>query len=859
MRIGPVLSTFLAGILTTMFSGCPIPEPVEFQVAPAIVEVPLGSEFALSVSSSDPLDKKVRCEPDNPLIARANSSAVVHGLRPGTTSLKVSGRHSGASATVDVTVIPPLDFNTKLPEDPAQVQPSLEHTSTLSRIECTLHLPGNAATIKPDVQDLYHRILIPGAERTLEPGKPELPAFTFFAAIPQDAQTGELAQWTITISPELKQPYEGVHVYPAQPPAWIENTKRREQRPLFERDNESYQSGALYPGWEYQSDMVQLGNLNVLKVRVFPVQYIAAEHRLILARRLRIQIDFSSVQSPILPYILGDYKGIQEMGAEEWLATEMLNGELVPLATASTLSRMLLDIDRDIIRDDAFELLIVTRPELYSQARRLARWRQDSGTRVYLASLDGTDYPDAESIRDYIKELDYLNRVPTVTTPEPAAMSAVLLFGDVEFIPAHQGMNYRGQPTPAGFFDYVLTVETDLPYSTLRGGDYEPDVALGRISVDNRDEAKAVVDKVIRYESRAPGDIPLHAATYGYFDDVIWPIAWLLTRLDFTLGSPVVRGVGEGFIGNVLPGDYLAAATSPAEGPPWYRVEEVVSDSELLLSRPYLEAPTPGGDYGGIGRQDGQDDWEFFVGAERVRDFLADQGVTVRFGYNRNDGPDPVADFYGHALPADILAYSWDAGPDTIQANWRQGLEGLVVHCDHGLLSGWHHPNFEMRDSDTDPGHMIPMDDPDSAFYPVVFSMNCDSGWFDNETDTVRFPWGLVQIPQTGPKNECFAERALRFPDGGAVAVIAAARGSDADANDRLLDGLMAALYSNYAEGSISTRRLRPAFDRLGPAFRWGMFHQGNWLGDDMVRREYNLEIYHLHGDPMLKVNLPGS
>lgn len=857
MRIGSVLSMFLAGILAVAILGCPVPEPVEFHVTPSSIEIQLGSEFALTVTSSDPLDKSVHCVPEDPMIARADSSGVLHGITLGTTPLKVSGRHSGASATVDVLVIPPSDFNMQLPSDPAQVQPTLEHTSTLSHVECVLHLPGIAATIRPEVQDLYHRILIPGAEPTLEPGKPELPTFTFYAAIPQDAQTGELAQWTVTISPELKQPYEGIHVYPAQPPAWIENTKRREQRPLFERDDESYQSSALYPGWDYQSDVVHMGNLNVLKIRVFPAQYIAAANRLILARRFRIHIDFSGVPSPVLPYILGDYKGTQETGAEEWLAMEMLNGELIPLATTNTLNRALMEIDRAVIRDDAFELLIVTRPELYNQARRLARWRQDSGTRVYLASLDTTDYPDAERVRDFIKELDYLNRVPTGTSPEPAAMSAILLFGDVEFIPAHQGMNYRGQPTPTGLLDYVLTVETDLPYATLRGGDYEPDVALGRISVDNRDEAKAVVDKIIRYESRAPGEHPMHAATYGYFDDVIRPLAWLMTRLDFTLGSPVVRGTGEGFVGNVLPGDYVAAITSPAAGPPWYRVQEVRSDTELILERPYLETPTPGGDYGGIGRQDGQDDWEFFVGAERVRHFLIDEGVSVRFGYNRNNGPEPVADFYGHALPAEILAYAWAAGPESIQANWRQGLAGLVVHCDHGLLSGWHHPNFEMRDPDTDPGHMVPMDDPDSAFYPIVFSMNCDSGWFDNETDTVRFPWGLVQIPQTGPKNECFCERALRFPDGGAVAVIGAARGSDADANDRLLDGLMAALYPTYAEGSISPWRLRLTSQRIGQAFRWGMFHQGNWLGDDVVRREYNLEIFHLHGDPMLKVKLP--
>ena len=101
----------------------------------------------------------------------------------------------------------------------------------------------------------------------------------------------------------------------------------------------------------------------------------------------------------------------------------------------------------------------------------------------------------------------------------------------------------------------------------------------------------------------------------------------------------------------------------------------------------------------------------------------------------------------------------------------------------------------------------------------------------------------------------CIRDR--RYPDGGAVALVGAIRGGDADANDRLLDGLVTALYWDYAEGSISPWSVRPVFDRLGSAFRWAMFHQRTWLGTDIVRADYNAQIYHLLGDPMLLMRPP--
>ncbi len=843
--------------------GCPPPPAAPFTVEPKTIKIVIGESASLSVTSTDPEDTAVICVSSNPRVVRGDSQATAYGLGLGTAKLIVKGVHSGEKVTVAVSVVAPPDFNMTLPKDPAQCEPTLECAATAMSVQCTLRFSGIAAKIENYQQTLYQRLSLMGAERMQAPGMPELPVYTFQMAIPVDAQTGAPAAHAITVKPELQQTIANIHAYPAQSPPWLDDTEdlqAEQTRPEFCYDKTVYESSSPFPDWSYQEETSQIGNLAVLSIRVSPTRYLPAARQLVMARRLHIEVHFSGIESPMLPPVLGDFTGAQAPGSEEWLANEMINRDLIPVVTASDLARALAEIDRLTIRDEAFELLIITRPELYDAARRLAVHRQDTGTRTYLASLSSTAYPDAESIRDFVIALDESNRLPLYVAPGPAAMSAILLFGDAELVPPHQGMNVRGAPDPTGLLDYVVTVGTDLPYAAIRGSDDQPDVAIGRISVDTLDEAEAVVDKILRYELRPAGEVPGYAATYSYFDDVIWPVAILFSRLELEQGSTTVYGSGTGFTGMIFPGEYTQVLTSGLPNAPWMEVASVVSDTELTLVNPYERAPNGTGDYGIIGQRDGQDDWEFFVGAERVRRFLSDRSVNVRFGYNRSGGPVPVADFYGNPLAAALRTYGWDAGPADIQANWSEGVEGIIVHTNHGLRFGWHHPQFLAGDPESaTPGHIIPMTDPDTAWYPIVFSLNCDSGWFDNETDTARSAFGLIEIPQTGPYGECFCERALRYPDGGAVALVGSSRGSDADANDRLLDGLFAALYPDYAEGSISPWRLRPTFERLGPAFRWAMYHQRNWLGTDIVRAQYNEQIYHLFGDPMLKMRLPGS
>ena len=148
---------------------------------------------------------------------------------------------------------------------------------------------------------------------------------------------------------------------------------------------------------------------------------------------------------------------------------------------------------------------------------------------------------------------------------------------------------------------------------------------------------------------------------------------------------------------------------------------------------------------------------------------------------------------------------------------------------------------------------------PATGWYPIVFSINCSTGYFDNETDRLRDDTGaLIFNAETLASDESFAEAVVRFQDGGGIACIAASRGSDAGKNHELSTALFAALYPDYPYDAIPWH-YTGAYVRMGVAFRDAKFHLHRIIttGWDETQADYNEQIYHLFGDPMLRMRLP--
>jgi hypothetical protein len=109
----------------------------------------------------------------------------------------------------------------------------------------------------------------------------------------------------------------------------------------------------------------------------------------------------------------------------------------------------------------------------------------------------------------------------------------------------------------------------------------------------------------------------------------------------------------------------------------------------------------------------------------------------------------------------------------------------LVNHRDHGTSANWYnssHPEWE--------GWQAPVFYQDnieelnnSNILPVMFSINCMTGWFDGSTDYDLYnDW------------DCFGEQLLQYPNGGVVGFIGSTRPSISGYNDELYKGLIDAV-----------------------------------------------------------------
>ena len=129
----------------------------------------------------------------------------------------------------------------------------------------------------------------------------------------------------------------------------------------------------------------------------------------------------------------------------------------------------------------------------------LSEWKRAKGHLAEVAKLSEIG-SSADDIQSYLQDV-YDNWSPAPTF--------ILLVGDQDKLPCHL--------IESPFFG---TFPSDLPYSCLDGGDYLPDVTLGRLSVETGAECTAVVNKILKYD-REPdtGSWYEDVLLAGYFQD----------------------------------------------------------------------------------------------------------------------------------------------------------------------------------------------------------------------------------------------------------------------------------------------------------------------------------------------------
>jgi hypothetical protein len=246
--------------------------------------------------------------------------------------------------------------------------------------------------------------------------------------------------------------------------------------------------------------------------------------------------------------------------------------------------------------------------------------------------------------------------------------------------------------------------------------------------------------------------------------------------------------------------------------------------------------------------QDGTDQRTFAEVSEFGRNSLLSQGysvdriyrLTVDSAYTRDDTPRRWFD--GTLIPAASgiapgSGFGWNGDTDDIVDAWNDG-RFLIVHRDHGWPHGWGDPPF---DSNTITQLV------NGALQPIVWSINCASGLFDNETAGGDYGTTTGQV--------YFAERLLRKTDGGAVGVLGDTRNSPSWPNTALTRGFFDAVWPGTVPSfgpASSQRRLADVLDH-GKMFMLSQIGVPG-AGVDLSSSISELNMWHALGDPTLEM-----
>jgi hypothetical protein len=230
---------------------------------------------------------------------------------------------------------------------------------------------------------------------------------------------------------------------------------------------------------------------------------------------------------------------------------------------------------------------------------------------------------------------------------------------------------------------------------------------------------------------------------------------------------------------------------------------------------------------------DGKEELLFTQTTETIRDYWLTQGYTPERIYEAAASVNPHWYNDGTPIPTELRkpGFAWDGDTADIANAVNDGVF-LLYHRDHGWHLGWVHPGFEVSDlSSLNNGSKT----------PVVFSINCESGFFD--TETANDPY------KTGPG---FAEELLRYGSlgqEGAVGIFAATRVSWSWHNDTLIKGFVDSIWPEflaYGESSSSYR--------MGDTLSYGKYYYASIYGVSDPYAISTLEIYHYHGVPTMEI-----
>jgi len=236
--------------------------------------------------------------------------------------------------------------------------------------------------------------------------------------------------------------------------------------------------------------------------------------------------------------------------------------------------------------------------------------------------------------------------------------------------------------------------------------------------------------------------------------------------------------------------------------------------------------------------------------AEQIRDGMMADGYTVdrvyhsdtsyHGGYTGDATPRRFRNL--DLLPSDLgPGYSWSADTSDVTDAINEGCF-LLIHRDHGGKDGWVSPQFQTAD--------VPSLT-NGSLLPVLFSVDCATGLFDNETAGGSYGSTVSGV--------YFLEALLRLEGGGVVGALGDTRDSPTWANNALTRGFGDAVFPEVLPDVGPSEPIR----RLADILNYGKLYMFSQVGVDPVDADdpipqslanTNNVLWHVFGDPTLEI-----
>jgi hypothetical protein len=310
--------------------------------------------------------------------------------------------------------------------------------------------------------ELYSILDVGTDSFTGEVGRPMLPSISYLVAVPDPDVEIEIVTQKMEISnfgpiAPLQEPSPDVYPQP------IEEVII---------DDDFYRSPGPYPGGV--ADITSRGNIGdipFVRFDLSPISILNEGWDIQIITECNIEIKWKESTEPINIGSDDPMLGIYERIFCDWNEFQERSVSLFP--------------DNMSLSGNGCEYMIITDPGFANASAELADWKNQMGimTKIFDTDQIGTK---ARNIRDFIQN------AYDAWTPRP---SYVLLMGDAEFIPTNyiNIHSYHGK-----------LMGTDHWYSTVNGTDHYSDIMVGRMPVNDPDEAMMVVNKTIKYERDPP-------------------------------------------------------------------------------------------------------------------------------------------------------------------------------------------------------------------------------------------------------------------------------------------------------------------------------------------------------------------